>query len=311
MKSAVDPLRNARIRAAAGDAIARLIHQHGETVSWRVISEGFIFNGERIRFANKTVGIFKPAQLTDGAALSLRTSNPSRPGRARSYADQSIGEGLFHYKLQGDDPHNHHNRLLWKAKELGIPLIYFLGIADALYVPVYPVRVEAVDSGLMEAVLSAAPVGFGGDASSFVEDPAVRRYRTSEVRTRLHQLRFRQQVLAAYGNRCALSRFPVVRLLDAAHIIRDSDPEGAPVVQNGICLSKLHHTAYDANLLGIDPAGVVHVRKDLLDAVDGPLLEQGLKNLRGSRMEFPADSRLRPDRTFLEKRFAEFESETT
>src|SRR3546814_10429233 len=59
--------------------------------------------------------------------------------------------------------------------------------------------------------------------------------------------------MAAYKGRCAITRLPESRLLDAAHIIADGDGDlGQPVVRNGILLSKLHHAAFDRHLIGID-----------------------------------------------------------
>lgn len=49
-----------------------------------------------------------------------------------------------------------------------------------------------------------------------------------------------------YKHRCAISGLPEVRLLDAAHILGDTDEAlGQPVVTNGLPLSKLHHAASD------------------------------------------------------------------
>jgi predicted restriction endonuclease len=63
-------------------------------------------------------------------------------------------------------------------------------------------------------------------------------------------------------------------LLDAAHIVSDKDERlGQPVVPNGIPLSKIHHAAFDANLIGIDPDYRLHVSARLLGQNDGPMLE--------------------------------------
>jgi putative restriction endonuclease len=51
-----------------------------------------------------------------------------------------------------------------------------------------------------------------------------------------------------------VSRLPEPILLDAAHIVEDKDERlGQPIVPNGIPLSKIHHAAFDAHLIGIDP----------------------------------------------------------
>jgi putative restriction endonuclease len=282
------------------------VQRHGEILSWNAIGAGFEFNGERILFANRAVGIFKPALLNDGAPLSLRTSRPSRSGREAVYEDLASGDGVFHYKFQGDDPDNHHNRMLRKAWEEKIPLIYFYGLSDATYQAIYPVFVVGFDRHRLEVMVSASLDGGELETGEMmVADPILRRYRTQEVKARLHQSAFRLQVLRAYDHRCALTRLPVVPLLDAVHILPDREKRGHPSVPNGLCMSKLHHSAYDANILGIDPDGVVHVNQEILNTQDGPLLE-GLKALSGTVMSVPRHEFQRPCREFLAERFEQF-----
>jgi putative restriction endonuclease len=87
-----------------------------------------------------------------------------------------------------------------------------------------------------------------------------RRYALRAVKQRLHQASFREAVITAYNGRCALSGLPEPLLLDAAHIVADKDEQfGQPVVPNGIPLSKIHHAAFDAHLIGIDPDYRLHV----------------------------------------------------
>jgi hypothetical protein len=46
-----------------------------------------------------------------------------------------------------------------------------------------------------------------------------------------------------------------LRLLDAAHMIMDANEQlGQPIVPNGLPLTKIHHAAFDAYLVGIDSA---------------------------------------------------------
>ena len=66
------------------------------------------------------------------------------------------------------------------------------------------------------------------------------------------------------------------RLLDAVHITMDADEQlGEPIVSNGLPSTKLHHAAFDAHLIGIDPDFRVHVSDRLLEIHDGPFLERG------------------------------------
>src|SRR5207248_7568118 len=87
-----------------------------------------------------------------------------------------------------------------------------------------------------------------GTASALLlheDDSARRRYVTAAVRARLHQRAFRERVLHAYRRQCAFCRLRHEELLDAAHIIPDAQPEGEPVIRNGLSLCTLHHTAFD------------------------------------------------------------------
>jgi hypothetical protein len=95
---------------------------------------------------------------------------------------------------------------------------------------------------------------------------------------------------------------------DAAHIIADKHEQlGQPVVPNGIPLSKLHHVAFDAHLIGIDPDYHLHVSKRLLGQKDGPMLE-ALKRLNGGTIHLPSRAKDRPDRDRLALRFERFKA---
>ena len=97
-------------------------------------------------------------------------------------------------------------------------------------------------------------------------------------------------------------------MLDAAHIVADKDEQlGQPVVPNGIPLSKIHHAAFDAHLIGIDPDYRLHVSERLLGRNDGPMLE-ALKRLNGGTIHLPARAKDRPDRDRLALRFERFKA---
>jgi len=117
---------------------------------------------------------------------------------------------------------------------------------------------------------------------------------------------FREAVITAYNGRCALSGLPEPILLDAAHIISDKDEKlGQPVVPNGIPLSKIHHSAFDAHLIGIDPDYRLHVSGRLMEKKDGPMLE-ALKRLHGGKVHLPVRKVDWPDRERLDVRFQAF-----
>jgi putative restriction endonuclease len=97
-------------------------------------------------------------------------------------------------------------------------------------------------------------------------------------------------------------------LLDAAHIIVDADEQlGQPIVSNGLPLTKLHHAAFDAHLICIDPDFRIHVSDRLLEIHDGPFLELGLKGIAGEMIQIPRRSEDRPDRNRLAIRFERYQ----
>jgi putative restriction endonuclease len=124
------------------------------------------------------------------------------------------------------------------------------------------------------------------------------------------QRTFRERVLEAYREQCALCRLRHIELLEAAHIRPDSDPEGEPIVSNGLALCKLHHAAFDRNILGIRPDYVVEIRVDILEEIDGPMLRHGLQEMHGSKLVVPRRQEHRPDPAALEFRYSAFRAGT-
>lgn len=133
-----------------------------------------------------------------------------------------------------------------------------------------------------------------------------RRYITTTVRQRLHQATFRERVLAAYQEQCALCKLKHTELLDAAHIIPDTVVGGEPVVTNGLSLCKLHHAAFDSFFIGIRPDYIIQVRSDVLREADGPMLLHGLQDLHEKRIILPRSRVQHPSHEKLETRYEEF-----
>jgi putative restriction endonuclease len=272
------------------------------------LKPGFIFNGERIPFFNPQRGIFKPRQMR--FLLSIKTVFP-KPGGKVWYDDQRKvysqifqGDETVDYAFMGQDPEAADNRWLREAFEHQIPLLYFLGIAPARYHPICPAFIFGWNPKTLKARVSFSP--FEQEVLTPPESSVERRYALRTVKQRLHQASFREAVITAYDSRCALSGLPEPLLLDAAHIIVDKDEAfGQPVVPNGIPLSKIHHAAFDAHLIGIDPDYKVHVSDRLLDRHDGPLLE-ALKKLKDETIHLPVRHKDRPDRERLALRFERF-----
>jgi putative restriction endonuclease len=211
---------------------------------------------------------------------------------------------MVDYAFMGQNPDAADNRWLREAFENRIPIIYFLGIAPGRYQAMLPAFISGWDAKALKA-----RVAFGvPDQDELVppENALERRYALRAVKQRLHQASFREAVITAYNGRCALSGLPEALLLDAAHIISDKDEKlGQPVVPNGIPLSKIHHAAFDAHLIGIDPDYKLHVAERLLVQNDGPMLE-ALKRLNGGKLHLPGRVKDRPDRDRLAQRYERF-----
>ena len=88
-------------------------------------------------------------------------------------------------------------------------------------------------------------------------------------------------------------------------IDKPAEQLGQPVVPNGMPLSKIHHAAFDAHLIGIDPDYRLHVSERLLDLHDGPMLE-ALKQLDGEILHLPKRTKDYPDRDRLSLRYEQF-----
>jgi putative restriction endonuclease len=298
-----DPL-DAAMRQAAVAQLDRLAASRPLTSE--DLAAGFMFRGERVPLVNPQRGIFKPRVMRH--LLSIRTVFP-RTGARVWYDDQRrvheqihAGEELIDYAFMGTNPEAADNRWLREAMEAQVPVIYFLGIAPGRYTAIYPTFIAAWSASDLVAKL-----GFGMPlASSATAMPAEpeRRYALRLVSQRLHQATFREAVLTAYDGRCAITRLPERRLLDAAHIVADADELlGQPIVANGLPLSKVHHAAFDANLIGIDADYRIHVSEQLFALNDGPMLEQGIKAMRGRTLLMPDRMIDRPDRNRLAARF--------
>ena len=121
-----------------------------------------------------------------------------------------------------------------------------------------------------------------------------------------NQASFRERVVAAYSGSCSLCRLRHRELLDAAHIIPDASPGGQPVVPNGLCLCKIHHAAYDQNIIAVTPDYGIEVRADVLEEVDGPMLRHGLQGLHDGAIVLPHRVADRPDRERLARRYEQF-----
>lgn len=99
-----------------------------------------------------------------------------------------------------------------------------------------------------------------------------------EVVQRRGQRKFRDDLLKAYGGRCAVTGCSIVPLLEAAHITPYLGPD-TNAITNGILLRADIHTLWDLGLLAVDPnTGEVWVSPDVDDPTYRMLSGQPLKH---------------------------------
>jgi putative restriction endonuclease len=298
----MDELREVAVRTALFMHLdALLLGTEDDTLQWNQTGS-FQFSGETFSIRQtRGRGINKPANLN--AALSITTAFTPF-GKQPPYNDLVGDDGYPRYKYEGLDPNAYTNRSLRLCMEYHLPLAYFLGVRRGIYKTIYPIFIIGEDMNRHEFTLGFSRSDIGRDTA--VLTTPERRYVLQETRRRLHQPIFREQVLDAYATACAVCDLKHAQLLDAAHIIGDSKPNGEPVVPNGIALCKIHHAAYDKNLMGIRPDYRVVINSELLEEIDGPMLKHGLQEMNGRSMRLPRRILARPDKDRLEVRFAEF-----
>ncbi len=301
------------LRMAAVTRARELGHQFRDLVPLAVLRDGFPYEGRRVSFGSFFNGIHRGREQRGPAALTLTTAAP-KAGRSRPYDDDVDPDGAFTYAYReagkptaaARSQAEADNAALVAAFAAQVPLIWFVGQAPGMYQPVAPVFIRSNDPVARRVVLEVGlPVADMTPAGA-TSDEDVRRYAVGDARRRLHQARFRIDVMRAYRSRCTICRLREATLVDAAHIIGDSDPRGIAAVVNGLALCTIHHAAYDRNLLGIDGDGVVHISARLLGETDGPMLSEGLQRFHREAIVMPQRPADRPDPERLDWRFAAF-----
>ncbi len=323
MSSLLDEIDH-QIRLKAFEHLANLPKVNG-LLHYSQLDEGFTFDNNRITLHNRQKGIHKPWQMV--SLLSVKTVFPKSLDQA-TYRDQidiynKIYEGVdeLDYSFMGTDPNAKENQYLLDACENNTPIIYFIGTGKGYYLPEFPVFLSDWNSNKLEVKININRLGdwqnlkiqVDEQLSTYIE----RKYRFSNIKTRLHQSRFRTAVMEAYDYKCAISGFPEPRrihpehkvpLIDVAHIVEDKNPKfGQPEIVNGLPLTKLHHAAYDANLIGIDPDYGLHLSRTLMEAKDGQTLAL-LKSIEGKKLLLPKNRKNFPDPERLSIKFQEFEN---
>jgi len=294
---------------AAFEHVKTLERLYGDSIPSVAIEQGFRFNSETVLLMNRAGGIFKPRQMQQGV-LSIKTTIPRKGASANIYNDHSVDDGYYQYSLQQGDPYGGRNKCLWQAFENKQPFIYFHAIAPAVYKALWPCFIEDISTldSYAKVLVGSVQSNSLSDSGDYVIPSAIEsRYLVRETKVRLHQSSFRAAVLGAYKSRCAITGIAEPRLIEAAHIVPDSQVVGNQLVNNGIALSNLHHRAFDRNLLGIDGDYRIHISARIKELFPNEFVKQAFIVRDGHGLIMPAKVGLYPDRDSLAERFESYE----
>lgn len=113
---------------------------------------------------------------------------------------------------------------------------------------------------------------------------------------------FREQVLNAYGHRCAVTRCQL-RLVEAAHILPAAVEGSLDHVVNGIALSPTCHRAFDNGLIFLTPDLEMKTNPRKEEELSKLKLRGGLDEFKAvlGRIHLPADRRQWPDPRLVDK----------
>ncbi|MEO8216935.1 MAG: hypothetical protein ABI718_07625 [Acidobacteriota bacterium] len=255
---------------------------------------------QRRIFLKGAQGIFKPRELSEPLSLLSTIDSP--------YTDALFeGRRILYDFLP--PVREHDNEGLRRCGESGLPLIYLLqvkGNPRAEYEIFAPVFVAGWDESSRQFLidLSGQPgeMQFSGStrrSQMQLDLPKLRTpqsaaevreiasgYLMTAVQRRLDDARFRQIVLRAYRDRCAVCLLRTRALLEAARLALADAPHMRPSARDGICMCAIHHRAFATGILTIDESGIIHIDLPGRAGAGGQRL---LQDYAGRALTLPAD----------------------
>ncbi len=176
-------------------------------------------------------------------------------------------------------------RNLEEAKEAGSRVASIPSLSHAAWVSRNRDFVQTAVAQLFEDLSEFDP--------AIVEDELERKL--SSIVPRPGQNKFREKLLKAYGEHCAITGYDAEKALQAAHI-RPYKGRKTDRVDNGLLLRADIHNLFDAYLLGIDPdTGDVWISNELKDTK--------YAELEGKKAQVPEKPAHRPKADALRERW--------
>ncbi|MEO6486755.1 MAG: HNH endonuclease [Thermoanaerobaculia bacterium] len=261
-------------------------------------------SGERPVFLRGQQGIFKPAELSEPLSITSTIDSP--------YNDHPQGSRILYDFLP--DSREHDNQGLKRCADAELPLIYLLQVRRpphpeyVVFAPVFVVGWDdtarrflvdlseqkpgtAVALAPLTRQLNLPTLPAPSSASEIRE--LTTSYETTAVQRRLYQARFRNEVLNAYRDRCAVCELRIRPLLDAAHVVPDRNPKTLILVHEGLALCATHHRAFEAGILRYDADYTIHIELPEKSS-PGEGERTMLLAYEGKRLTLPSDERLWP-----------------
>ncbi|MEO8217669.1 MAG: HNH endonuclease [Acidobacteriota bacterium] len=242
-------------------------------------------------FLRGAQGVFKPKELSEPISIRSTLASP--------YMDEVIGGSqiLYDFAPAGRD---YENDGLKQCAERELPLVYLLQLKGKpkpeyeVFAPVYIAGWSDSDRQFLVDLSGHRPEIVERHSEALFQIAQLdKQYVVTQVERRLHQAKFRNQILQVYRERCAVCVLRLRPLLDAAHIIPDRDAKNTLNVNEGLSLCATHHRAFDARILRYDSE--YRVRVELPTGFAAGSGEQSMLLLfDGKPLTLPADEQYWP-----------------
>ena len=302
-----------RIRQAAYAYVRKLAAKHGFLTKEQLWPDTFASDDENFSLIQPYQGRHKPAQMSHLLSLLSRHSGAIKyDTEVPKIPAQEESASFYYYLVKGQNLDYHQNRWMREAYEWKVPILLFLetdsrsSSRPPCFVPTLA-NIVSWEPQERRVEVRYSLIDITVENLDVADNALQRHYVVAERKQRLRQQEFRKDLTRAYEERCAISGLFGHELLEVAHIIPDHQG-GQSRTSNGLLLSKIHHAAFDADLIGITPDYRVKVSKRLLeeDSRKSDLLAL-LKKIDGKRIRLPSREEDHPSQDFLKERYEIFQ----
>ena len=133
--------------------------------------------------------------------------------------------------------------------------------------------------------------------------PEARRFAVIATKKALRDASFKERILTAYSQTCAMCGVQL-RLLDAAHILPAAHPDSTDETSNGVALCALHHRAFDRGFVTFGSDYRTYRNMEMEAELAAAGLDGGLDDFQGRlapMIALPPDKKDRPRAEYIEQ----------